>query len=192
MLSRIFSSEDALGSCGRTRRLLPHHLQHPLFHLFCRRFSLMGTNHPGITVRVYNRATAINSSQSSSQAIVVSHWSSSFARAGLGAGRSSNSSSRAGVGSPRVPARTLPVASGPLLATALSCVVLFHLRPPLVTGSSVACAPAPCGGDARAVVAGRDSPRSAPRSAEKGGEKLCLPVWPLSSARQVTIHVRCR
>ena len=48
-----------LGSCGRTRRLLPHHLQHPLFHLFCRRFSLMGANHPGITVRVYNGAAAI-------------------------------------------------------------------------------------------------------------------------------------
>jgi len=43
----------ALGSCGcgRIRLLLPHHLQHPLFHLFCRRFHLMGANHPGVTVR---------------------------------------------------------------------------------------------------------------------------------------------
>src|SRR6266851_8650211 len=60
----------------------------------------------------------------------------------------------------------LPVASGRLPATISSYSVGLHSEPPPAAGSSVACAPAPCGAGATAVAADRDSPHSVPRSVE--------------------------
>src|SRR5450759_3450114 len=69
-------------------------------------------------------------------------------------------------GLPTAPTRTTPVASVRLPATTPSCAGALRSAPPLATGSSDACAPAPSGAGATTVAADPDSPSSVPRSAE--------------------------
>src|SRR6476661_7626196 len=59
-----------------------------------------------------------------------------------------------------------PTVFVPLPATAFSCSGDLRSGPPLATGSSSACAPAPGGADATTVAANRDSPNSVHRSVE--------------------------
>ena len=70
---------------------------------------------------------------------------------------------RAAVGWPMGPGGTLPVASVRLLATTASCSAGPRSAPRPATGSSFACALAPCGAGATAVVVDPGSPSSAPK-----------------------------
>src|SRR6266446_2183381 len=73
---------------------------------------------------------------------------------------------RAVAGSPTELAEMPPTVFVPLPATASSYSGDLRSGPPLATGSSSACAPAPCGAGATTVAANRDSPNSVPRSVE--------------------------
>src|SRR5215469_13445835 len=64
--------------------------------------------------------------------------------------------------SPRGPAEMFPIARVRAPSTASSCTVAPHSELPLATGSSFACALAPCGAGATAVAADPGSPSSAP------------------------------
>ena len=68
--------------------------------------------------------------------------------------------------SPRGLDESFPIARVRAPSTASSCTVAPRSELPLATGSSFACAPAPCGAGATAIAAYPDSPSSAPRSEE--------------------------
>jgi hypothetical protein len=69
-------------------------------------------------------------------------------------------------GSPTELGEMPPTVFVPLPATASSCSGDLRSGPPLATGSSSACAPAPSGAGATTVAANRDSPNSALRFVE--------------------------